>query len=387
MSAIVTPLIWTVVVALVLSPRLAGRRLGFGAYLLTMAPNELPLLLAAVLTATMVTSDRPDGAVGAAWWALWTFVLGGLVWAHVRAVRAAGALDGALEAALGAGWRHGLSLGPAGRPRRVRAWLAGVFLPFQRRWRRVERIRGVPYGPDPAHRLDVYRAPGVVGQRPILLHFHEGGFVQGGRSREGVALLHLLAAAGWLCLSVDYRLRERGAFPHPLVDAKRAIAWVRAHAAEHGADPAEVYLIGGSAGGHLAVGAALTADDPRFQPGFERADTSVAAAVSLYGYLGPRSADPASAPASLAGPASPPLMLVDAAHDTALPQGGPAAWAAQLRVASGAPVVRAVLPGAQHAFDLFASVRARLVADAVADFLAWVRATRGTTADEGPPLV
>lgn len=191
-----------------------------------------------------------------------------------------------------------------------------------------------------------------------------------------MALLHRLAAAGWLCASVDYRLREHGAFPNPLVDVKRAIAWAREHAAEHDADPAEVYLIGGSAGGHLALGAALTPDDERFQPGFERADTSVAAAVSLYGYLGPRSADPASAPASLAGPTSPPLMLVDAANDTVLPRGGPATWAAELSATSGAPVVRAVLPGAQHAFDLFASVRARLAGAAVEDFLAWVRSTR-----------
>ena len=47
-----------------------------------------------------------------------------------------------------------------------------------------------------------------------------------------------------------------------------------------------VFVAGSSAGGHLASLAALTPNDPAFQPGFERADTSVTAAISLYGYYG-----------------------------------------------------------------------------------------------------
>ena len=88
---------------------------------------------------------------------------------------------------------------------------------------------------------------------------------------------------GWVGFNIDYRLSPAATFPDHLVDVKRAIAWVREHAAEYGADPDFVCLTGGSAGGHLCALAALTADDPAYQPGFEDADTSVAAAVPFYG--------------------------------------------------------------------------------------------------------
>jgi acetyl esterase/lipase len=151
------------------------------------------------------------------------------------------------------------------------------------------------------------------------------------------------------------------------------IAWVREHAAEYGADPSQVFLAGASAGGHLAVSAALTPGKPGFQPGFEQADTSVSGVVVLYGYLGPRTADPSSSPAELARPDAPPLLIVHGGYDTMVPTEGPRAVAAALRAASLAPVLYAELPHAQHDFDFFASVRARLVANAVEAFLDWAR--------------
>ena len=205
--------------------------------------------------------------------------------------------------------------------------------------------------------------------RPVLIHLHGGGFVQGGKSREGVTMLNRLADHGWLCVSANYGLRSQGTFPQSLVDAKRVIAWVRAHAGDLRADPDQIFLAGGSAGGHLAISAALTAGDARFQPGFEQADTSVAGAVALYGYLGPLSSDPASAPAGLARPDAPPILIVHGARDTAVPPVGPRVVAASLRAVSSSPVVYAEMPATQHAFDLFASVRARVVATAVEAFL------------------
>ena len=184
-------------------------------------------------------------------------------------------------------------------------------------------------------------------------------------------LLNQLADHGWVCFSADYRLRADGAFPESLVDTKRVIAWVRAHASEYGADPDQIFLVGASAGGHLAVSAALTPNDPRFQPGFEQADTRVAGAVSVYGYLGRRSADPASSPAGLARPDAPPLLIVDGARDTALPPGLARSVATELQSVSRSPVVFAELPDTQHGFDLFASVRARVAANAIEEFLGW----------------
>ena len=56
----------------------------------------------------------------------------------------------------------------------------------------------------------------------------------------------------------------------------------------------------------------------------------------------------------------------------------------KLRSASTNPVVYAELPGAQHAFDLFHSLRFEMVVDAIEAFAAWVR-SREVRSDHDPP--
>ncbi len=71
--------------------------------------------------------------------------------------------------------------------------------------------------------------------------------------------------AGWDLVSIDYRLTTddgQHAFPTALQDAKRAVRWVKAHAAEHDWDPDQVAAMGHSAGGNLVGMLATTADDP-----------------------------------------------------------------------------------------------------------------------------
>ena len=55
------------------------------------------------------------------------------------------------------------------------------------------------------------------------------------------------------------------------------------HADEYGIDPDFICVTGGSAGGHLTALMGADRQRPAFQPGFEAADTSVAAAVPFYG--------------------------------------------------------------------------------------------------------
>ncbi len=375
MTSLIAPVLWTVVVALTLWPPARGSFVGLLVYLLTMAINEIPLPFLVLNSLGMLSGlgDRPSGALGVAWALLWGFVIAGLGWVQLRAGRARPALDEALAAELGRDWRSSIRTDLADAPGTTTPWLAGTLWPFQRRTAAVQRTRNVPYGPDRAHRLDVYHSRTATPRRPILIHFHGGGFVMGAKSREAVALLNQLAAQGWLCLSANYRLRHSGRFPSPLVDAKRVIAWARAHAARYDADPDHVFLAGGSAGAHLALNAALTPGDPRYQPGFTDDDTSVTAVVSLYGYLGRRTQDPDSSPVNLTGPHAPPMLLVWGRNDTVVPVGRSRVWAERLRARSQAPVVDAELPDTQHGFDLFASVRARVTADAVEAFFAWVR--------------
>ena len=185
---------------------------------------------------------------------------------------------------------------------------------------------------------------------------------------------------------------------------KRALAWVREHIAEHGGDPGFVAITGGSAGGHLAALAALTANDPAYQPGFEDVDTSVVACVPFYapydltGRFGGRGADGfsgvverlvmkekvADAPEAYAWaspldrirPDAPPFMIVHGTADSLVPVAVARAFAAALGEVVAGPTVYLELPGAQHAFEVFHSVRSEAVVRGIHRFLAFVLGSR-----------
>jgi acetyl esterase/lipase len=374
---LVTAVIWALFVAMAVWFPFRRGPLGFAVFALTMACNEIPLILLVVFVASVVASlgdAATDSSAALAALGVALLVALGFAWLQVRARRVSPAFEAALSADLSPEWRATIRLEFRIPLLPTTPWLRGILLPFERHSRTVERVRNIPYAPGGrAHLLDIYRRKESGIGRPILIHLHSGGFVQGGKSREGITLLNQLADHGWLCVSANYSLRSEGVFPHSLVDTKRVIAWARAHAGEYGADPEQIFLAGGSAGGHLAISAALTAGDPRFQPGFEQVDTRVCAAVVMYGYLGPRSADAASSPASLARPDAPPILILHGAKDTAVPPAGARSVAASLRSVSRSAVVYAELPDTQHGFDFLASVRARTAANAVEAFLGWVR--------------
>src|SRR5262249_27222883 len=116
---------------------------------------------------------------------------------------------------------------------------------------RVRVDYGIPYrrvGAVTLH-LDVYRAHDRAGPQPALLYLHGGGWTAGHR-RQSRYMLYELAAAGWTVFAASYRFAPRHPLPAAIEDAKAALAWIRAHAAEHGARPDRVVVAGGSAGGH-----------------------------------------------------------------------------------------------------------------------------------------
>ena len=105
-------------------------------------------------------------------------------------------------------------------------------------------------GPRPA-RLYEPEAAGAPG--PLLVFFHGGGFALGSLTTAD-PLCRLVAAQAQLrVLSVSYRLAPEHPYPAGLDDALAAFDWVRAHAAEIGADPHLVAVGGDSAGGNLAL--------------------------------------------------------------------------------------------------------------------------------------
>ncbi|GGI78798.1 alpha/beta hydrolase [Pseudarthrobacter scleromae] len=106
---------------------------------------------------------------------------------------------------------------------------------------------------------------------PAVIHFHGGGWRTGERSSLGPAVdgfglspIEQLVEAGFVVASADYRLTDVAMFPAQLLDAKAAVRWLRAHAADYGVDPHRIYAWGDSAGGHLACLLGLTAGPAEF---------------------------------------------------------------------------------------------------------------------------
>jgi acetyl esterase/lipase len=264
-------------------------------------------------------------------------------------------------------------------PAAARHWPRILWAPLPVVHRDVERVANIAYGDaGRLNALDVYRRrAGVAEGAPILVHLHGGGYTSGRKSREARPLLLRFARRGWLCVSANYRLQPAATFPEFLVDAKRVIAWARAHAGEYGADPSLVVIAGSSAGAHLAAIAALTPNDAPFQPGFEDADTSVAACVCTYGYYGPvstRTPGLRSSPAEYARAEAPPFLVAHGTQDTLVPPARARAFADRLREVSGEPVTWIELPGAQHSFDLLRSLRYEALIDDIEAFASQVHA-------------
>src|SRR5207249_592682 len=279
-----------------------------------------------------------------------------------------------------------------------------LVLPFPVHHPEVERIRNITY--TRAGRLDlkldVYRHREHPTGCPTLLQIHGGAWILGSKNEQGIPLMVHLAARGWVCVSADYRLSPRATFPDHVVDLKRAIQWIREHGAEYGADPDFIVVTGGSAGGHLSALVALTPNEPEYQPGFEDADTSVAGCVAFYGvydftdrnhvwrhdgllrllerrvmklpFAQASEAYEKASPISRVRPDAPPSFVIHGTHDTMVPVGEARHFCNVFRRGAESPLVYAEIPGAQHAFEIFPSVRSTLVIHGVERFLAWVYA-------------
>src|SRR5271166_1545142 len=256
-----------------------------------------------------------------------------------------------------------------------------------------------------ANRLDIWRRPDVdqAGNAPVLLQVPGGAWTTGNKRGQAHPLMSHLAELGWICVAINYRHSPRNTWPDHIVDVKRAISWVKAHIAEYGGDPDFIAITGGSAGGHLSALAALTPNDPQFQPGFEDVDTRVQAAVPFYGiYDFTRFDDSlhammpglliksiikqrpsthlqtfaAASPIHHVNANAPPFFVLHGTNDSLAFVEQARAFTSKLREVSNQPVVYAELPFTQHAFDIFGSARAAHAAVAVEQFLAEVYATQ-----------
>jgi acetyl esterase/lipase len=129
--------------------------------------------------------------------------------------------------------------------------------------------RDIPYreveGVDPnLLSLDVYTLEDAA-DRPLLVMIHGGGWRTGDKARRSMTepKAPYFVGQGFVYVSINYRLSDGSGIQHPthVQDVAHAVAWVHEHAAEYGGDPERVFLMGHSAGAHLA---ALVSTDERY---------------------------------------------------------------------------------------------------------------------------
>jgi acetyl esterase/lipase len=216
----------------------------------------------------------------------------------------------------------------------------------------------IPYGPDLGQRLDIFMPdppkPGM--RRTAVVYFHGGGWTIGSRVLEhyiGRAIMEM----GYVAVLVDYRLYPFVRFPAFVHDGARAVAWLRRNAGKYGVGKNRIYLMGHSAGAHIAM---LLALDPRY---LEREGVPVAAVQGVIGLSGPYTARPrrtlfrpifgglsdpdAARPVTFARNVGPRLLLIHGGADLTLPPSEAREMARRYRDAGGVAVVR-VYPGANH---------------------------------------
>jgi acetyl esterase/lipase len=316
---------WGVVCALT-----TWRKLGPVSAIPALLVSELPFIVGYWLIASTVLAlvdgdlGSPTGAAGAV---VALLALAGLVVVVCRALRAHAVLHNA---------------GRPGRP-----WGRILRAPFFPSRPGVVRVRGLAYGDGPRRTLDVYHRRDRPAGAPVLLHFHGGGFYSGNQAREARPLIrHLTSRCGFVCVSANYRLQPHVTLADQVADVRDAIVWVRAHAAEYGAEPGTLFVTGSSAGANLAIRAVC------------EGETGIAGLICRYGYYG-----------NLAPRGDmPPMLVIHGEKDMSIPAPEVRAFVERVRAVSSHPVTYAELPGAYHDFDMFESIRSAAVSQAVEQF-------------------
>ncbi|TVT13940.1 alpha/beta hydrolase, partial [Amycolatopsis rhizosphaerae] len=379
---------------------LPGNRAAIPAFFAGWLTGELaPHLLALTAADTAAHVAREGSKSDRVALGLSALSAAGLTKLIVDAQRARGEVEQALAEALGPRYVEGLRRPPG--PKDLATPWGQLLLPFRMAHPQVRRDRNIAYAPGGRrYLLDVYRPKEPVEGRPVLLQIHGGAWMVDNKDHQGIPLMLHMAQRGWVCVAINYPLSPAARWPAHIVAVKRAVAWIRENIGRYGGDPSFLAATGGSAGGHLAALLSLTPNDTTLQPGFTDADTTIQACVPHYGVydFAATSGSPASeyrlkgllahyvvgkdpvefldeykaaSPLDRINDKAPPFFVIHGSRDTMVPVREAREFVRRLRQASPNPVAYAELAGAQHAFDIFPSVRSAHVVRGVERFLEW----------------
>ncbi len=212
-----------------------------------------------------------------------------------------------------------------------------------------------PYATGARHTLDVFR-PWSKAPAPVIVFFYGGGW-RSGRKEIYRYAARALARRGYVAVLPDYRVYPEVKYPDFLDDGAQAVRWTKANAARLGGDPDKVFLMGHSAGAHIA---AMLSLDPRWLAKVDLAPgRDIAGLVGLAGpydflpfyhdiyrtiFGGDR---PETQPISHVAPGAPPALLLTGSNDDVVDPGNSVRLADRLQ-AAGNDAAAVIYPGVGH---------------------------------------
>ena len=210
---------------------------------------------------------------------------------------------------------------------------------------------------------------------PGIIVIHGGGFNDGDKARgRELNISENLTLKGYVCMSINYKLRRtqgQVTWPQSVHDAKAAVRYLRKEAANLGVDPANIGVIGCSAGGNLAMMLATTGpadgfDAVKGEP-YQDVSARVTCAIDFYGavdlmnyhdmkmFAQTREEAPElykkGSPITYLDAKDPPMLLVHGTADVTVPLSQSETYL-KIAKAQGAPCALEVIPDAPHTFDL-----------------------------------
>ncbi len=226
---------------------------------------------------------------------------------------------------------------PAPRPGDLRTSVDADALPADYQAPPTVELDEIAYGPLPRQHFELLLPPGHVASDkiPFLVYLHSGGWIGGNEPAFPEVLKRQVTRADIAVASVDYRPVTTDAdgnrvdtFPAADYDTDRAVRFLKANAPRWGLDPDRMILSGASAGGQLAILAAVAPGafaDPTLPPELVGVSPKAIGVIDMVGpsdfsnfadvggwapgimtaYLGCRIADPASCPSATIAAASP----------------------------------------------------------------------------------
>ena len=211
---------------------------------------------------------------------------------------------------------------------------------------------------------DLYLPTVAAGLRPAIVVVHGGGWRKG-RPESVRGFGELLGQAGFVCLLASYRLTMEASWPAQIEDVKCAIRFLRARADSLGVDPNRIGVVGDSAGGHLALIAAVSSSFEG-NGGHDEYSSTVAAVGSMYGTTRIHSARPnhvtlmgeraveadygAASPITYDLSGFPPCLFIHGVEDHTVPVADSLDFHDKL-ARLGRPVDLHLFSGVGHAFD------------------------------------